>query len=183
MILCIGLAPLAGADVPRPAPDYSVKLTTGKQIPLSTYRGSVVALLFVSTDCPHCQTACSYMERMQRQYGARGFQTLAVAYNPMAVMLVEEFAGKAGATFPVGYDTRDPVFAFLQRSVKLQTYVPIMVLIDRNGMIRGQHLGDDPIFTSDPKTHEMPKVRGAIEQLLNEQPGAAPKKAATAKGK
>ncbi len=181
--LCIGRAPLAGADVPRPAPGYSVKLVGGEQIPLSTYRGKVVALFFVSTDCPHCHETARYMEKMQKQYGPGGLQTLMVTYNPMAVMLVPEFVGKTGVTFPVGYDERDPVFAFLQRSVRLRTYVPILVLIDRDGMIRGQHLGDDPIFTADPRTHEMVRVRAAIERLLKEQPGAAKKTAGSAKGK
>jgi peroxiredoxin len=181
--LCILVSPLANAQVSRRAPDYSVKLTTGKQIPLSSYRGKVVALLFVSTDCPHCQDTCRYMEMVQRQYGSRGLQTLAVAFNPMAIMLVKEFASKSGATFPVGYEERDPVFAFLQRSTSLQTYVPIMVLIDRNGVIRGQHLGDDPIFKLDPTTREMLQVRTAIDRLLAEPPGAAKKTAAPTQNK
>ncbi len=180
---CILVSPLANSQVLRPAPDYSVKLITGKQIPLSTYRGKVVALIFVSTDCPHCQDTCSYMEKVQRQYGPRGLQTLAVAFNPMAIMLVQEFINKTGATFPVGYEERDPVFAFLQRSTTLQTYVPILVLIDRNGMIRGQHLGDDPIFTVDPATKESLQVRAAIDRLLKEPSGVARKTAARTKNK
>jgi hypothetical protein len=123
------------------------------------------------------------MEKVQRQYGPRGLQTLAVAFNPMAIMLVKEFIQKSGATFPVGYDERDPVFAFLQRSTSLQTYVPIMVLIDRNGVIRGQHLGDDPIFTLDPATREMLQVRAAVDRLLKEPAGSAKKTAAPAKNK
>jgi len=180
---CILVSPLANAQFSRPAPEYTVKLTTGRQIPLSSYRGKVVALMFVSTDCPHCQDTCAYMEKVQRQYGARGLQTLAVAFNPMAIMLVQEFINKTRATFPVGYDERDPVYAFLQRSTQLQTYVPIMVLIDRNGVIRGQHLGDDPIFTLDPATKEMLQLRAAIDRLLKEPAGAAKKTAATTKNK
>ena len=180
---CILASPLANAQVPRRAPEYTVKLTTGRQIPLSSYRGKVVALMFVSTDCPHCQETCRYMEMVQRQYGARGLQTLAVAFNPMAIMLVQEFINKSGATFPVGYEERDAVFAFLQRSTKLQTYVPIMVLIDRNGVIREQHLGDDPIFTADPTTREMLQLRAAIDRLLKEPAGAAKKAAAATKNK
>jgi len=181
--LCILVSPLAKAQVPRPAPEYSVKLITGKQIPLSTYRGKVVALMFVLTDCIHCQETCGYMEKVQRQYGPRGFQTLAVAFNPMAIMLVKEFSSKTGATFPVGYEERDPVFAFLQRSASLQTYVPILVLIDRKGVIRGQHLGDDPIFTKDPTTGEMLQVRAAIDRLLKEPSGVARTTAARTKNK
>ena len=183
VISCILVSPLANSQVLRPAPEYSVKLITGKQIPLSTYRGKVVALMFVSTDCPHCQDTCSYMEKVQRQYGPRGLQTLAVAFNPMAIMLVQEFINKTGATFPVGYGERDPVFAFLQRSTTLRTFVPIMVLIDRNGMIRGQYMGDDAIFTLDPATKEMLQVRAAIDRLLKEPPGSAKKTAAPTKNK
>jgi peroxiredoxin len=174
-------APPAGAAVPRPAPDYTIRQIDGKRIPLAAYKGKVVALFFVSTDCPHCQETCRYMEQIQRQYGPRGLQTLAVAFNSMAIMLVQEFVLRSGATYPVGYDERDPVFAFLQRSPRLQTYVPIMVLIDRKGMIREQHTGDDPIFMLDPVKREMVQVRAAIERLLAEQPAAAKKKASPAK--
>jgi thiol-disulfide isomerase/thioredoxin len=164
------VTPLAAADVPRPSPEYAIKLTSGRQLLLSSYRGKVVALMFVSTDCPHCQDTCRLMEGLQKEYGPRGFQTLAVAFNTLAIMLVPEFIKVSGATFPVGYDERDPVFNYLQRSVTLRTYVPIMVFIDRKGIIRGQFMGDDPFFADREKN-----IRSMIEKLIRE-PGLAPRK-------
>jgi hypothetical protein len=110
------------------------------------------------------------MEGLQKEYGPRGFQTLAVAFNTLAIMLVPEFIKISGATFPVGYDERDPVFSYLQRSVTLRTYVPIMVFIDRKGIIRGQFMGDDPFFADREKN-----IRSMIEKLIRE-PGLAPRK-------
>jgi peroxiredoxin len=155
--------PLMGAEVGRPTPEYAIKLTTGKQLLLSSYRGKVVALLFVSTDCPHCSETCRVMEGFQKQYGPRGLQTLAVAFNPMSIMLAPEFAKTAGVTFPVGYDERDPVFSYLQRSPTLRTYVPIMVFIDRKGVVRGQFLGDDQFFTNRDNN-----IRSLLDKLIGE---------------
>ncbi len=170
-ILPVLIAPLTAAEVSRPSPEYAVRLTNGKQILLSSYRGKVVAFMFVSTDCPHCQDTCRLMETLLKEYGPRGFQVLAVAFNPMAIMLVPEFIKITGATYPVGYSERDPVFDYLQRSVTLRTYVPIMVFIDRKGMIRGQYLGDDPFFNDREKN-----TRNIIEKLLKEPAGASMKK-------
>ena len=169
-ILFVLSLPLTGADAPRTSPEYAIKLTTGKQLLLSSYRGKVVALLFVSTDCPHCQDTCRLMETIQKQYGPRGFQTLAVAFNSMAIMLVPDFIKVSGATYPIGYDERDPVFAYLQRSTTLRTYVPIMVFLDRKGKIRGQFMGDDPFMENRDKN-----IVSMIDKLITEPAGGSRK--------
>ena len=164
------LIPLAGAEVGRPSPEYAIKLTSGKQLLLSSYRGKVTVLMFVSTDCPHCLETCRVMEGFQKEYGPRGLQTLAVAFNPMAIMLTPEFIKSTGATFPVGYDERDPVFNYLQRSPTLRTYGPIMVFIDRKGTVRGQFMGDDQFFTNRDSN-----IRSMLDKLIKE-PAGPPKK-------
>ncbi len=172
VLVLVALAAL-GNDVPRPAPEYAIKLTTGKQILLSSLRGNVVALLFVSTECPHCGATCQLVDKLQKEYGPRGFQPVAVAFNEMSMMLVPDFTKRRGISFPVGYDTRDPVFTFIERSPMLRTYVPILVLIDRSGTIRGQYLGDDKFFLDQEKN-----IRASLDQLLKEPAG---KKAPAAK--
>ncbi len=167
--LILLLAPLVGATVPRRSPEYTVRLTTGQQLLLSSYRGKVVVLMFVSTDCVHCQDTSKFMESIQKEYRPRGLQTMAVAFNEMAMMLVPGFISKTGASFPVGYDTRESVFSYLQRPVAMQTWVPIMVFIDRKGMIRGQYVGDDKFFENREKN-----IRSTLETLLKEPAAATP---------
>jgi len=116
------------------------------------------------------------MERIQKEYGPRGLQTLAVAFNPMAIMLVPEFVQRTRVTFPVGYDERDPVLKYLGISPMLRLYVPIIVFVDRKGMIRGQHLGDDGFFADREKN-----IRSTLENLLRE-PATMPARGAVKKG-
>jgi peroxiredoxin len=157
------LAPLAGATLPRRSPEYAIKLTTGRQILLSSFRGKVVVLMFVSTDCPHCRDTCELMSRLQKEYGPKGVQTLAVAFNEGALMLVPNFIQRSGATFPIGSDARDPVLEYLQIPMSFKLYVPIMVFIDRTGTIRHQYLGDDQFHTNQEKN-----VRATLDALLKE---------------
>lgn len=154
------------SKVPRPSPEYVVRLTTGQQILLSSLRGNVVALMFISTECPHCQQTCQLMDRLYKEYGPKGFRPVAVAFNEMAMMLVPDFVKRHGISFPVGYDVRDTVYAYIERSPMLRTYVPILVFIDRSGTIRGQYLGDDNFFRNEEKN-----IRAMIEQLLQEPAG------------
>jgi peroxiredoxin len=158
-----------GATVPRRSPEYAVKLTTGRQLLLSTYRGKVVVLMFVFTDCPHCQVTSQIMESIQKEYRPRGLQTMAVAFNDMAMMLVPGFISKTGASFPVGYGARESVFSYLQLPSDSRMSVPAMVFIDRQGMIRGQYLGDDRFF-EDPETN----IRSTLETLLKEPAATKP---------
>ena len=166
--------PLVAFAVPRQSPEYAVKLTSGRQLLLSSYRGRVVVLMFVATDCPHCQAAARLMETIQKEYRPRGLQTLAVAFNDMAMMLVPGFIKQTGASFPVGYDARESVFSYLQLPLTFRMFVPAMVFIDRQGMIRGQYLGDDKFFENTEKN-----IRSTLETLLKE-PAAAPRAASKA---
>jgi thiol-disulfide isomerase/thioredoxin len=168
--LALALTPLLGGDVPRPSQEYAIKLTTGQQLLLSQFRGDVVMLMFVSTTCPHCQQTTQFVERLKKEYGPRGFRPIAVAFNEMAVMLVPDFAKQLGLTYPVGYDSRDPVFEFLQRSPMLRTYVPILVFIDRKGMIRGQYMGDDKFLEN-----QQQNIRKTVEELLKEPAASSSK--------
>ena len=167
-LLLLGLSVPAADAPPRMAPEFTFHLNSGKEIRLSSYRGKVVTLLFVSTDCPHCAEVTRFMNTVQKQYEARGYQTLAVAFNPMAVMLVDEFVKRTSAVFPVGYSDRDVVYNFLQRSPMLRTYVPISVFIDREGRIRGQYLGDDPFMGPTDAARDK-NIRNLVEKLLNER--------------
>ncbi len=168
LICTVALVLSASADgkIPRNSPEYTFRLTSGDQVLLSQYRGKVVLLMFVATTCPHCQSACQFVEKLAKEYGAKGFQPLAVAFNDMAVMLVPDFIRQGNLTFPVGYDSRDPVFAYIERSPMLRTYVPIFTFIDRRGSIRGQYLGDDDFFKNQENN-----IRGMVEKLLNERGG------------
>ena len=169
--LGVSLPLLTGAEIPRPAPEFVIKLVNGQQLLLSKYRGKVVALEFLLTTCPHCKTCSSLMNKLYQEYGSKGFQPLAVAFNPMAGMFVPDYIKELQLDFPVGLSEREPVLSFLQHSVLVRMLVPQIVFIDRNGVIRAQHAGDSPFFNDEEKN-----MRAQVEELLKEP---APRKASS----
>ncbi len=54
ILLGAALVPLAADEVPRPAPEFVIKMPNGTQQLLTQYRGTVIALEFLHTTCPHC---------------------------------------------------------------------------------------------------------------------------------
>jgi peroxiredoxin len=157
------------APLPRQSPDFAIHLTPSGQVSPTQYKGKVVVLAFISTSCPHCQHTTQVLSGFQREYGPRGLQVLAAAFNPMANMLVPDFIKQYQPAFPVGYTERLDAHGYLQHSEQLQMYVPVLVFIDRKGMIRHQYLGDDPFQQNQEKN-----LRDTIEALLKE-PAASKK--------
>ena len=178
MIRCIpafvlSLALLAtAAPLPRPSPDFAIHLAPSGEVSPAQYQGKVVVLAFILTTCPHCQHSTQMLSGLQREYGPRGLQVMAGAFNEMAHMLVPDFIKEFKPSFPVGYTDRIPVHAYLDHPETMQMYVPILVFIDRKGMIRYQYTGDDPFFQNQEKN-----VREIIEQLLKEPAPVKKKKA------
>ncbi len=162
---------LSAADIPRPAPKAAFPAPAGQTIDVSRHAGKVIALEFLLTTCPHCQKTAQILQRMQDEYGSRGFQVLGVATNTDQPALVEQFRSQFGVKFPVGWGAREPVHAYLQHPVMLTMYMPQLVFIDRTGQIRAQYPGGHAFFD---EMKQPANIRAEIERLLNDKGAAAP---------
>src|ERR1700681_1164717 len=181
-LVCLGLIAQGASNVQpaRPSPEFSIRLTPSGQFSPTDYKGKVVVLACILTTCPHCQAAVGMLSGLQREYGERGLQVLAVAFNPMANMLVPDFIKQFRPNFPVGWAEHQEVLNYLNHSTITPLYSPSLVFIDRKGMIRYQRLGDDPLMLTDQEKN----TRSAIEELLKEpvakkSPAPAAKKKTT----
>lgn len=146
---------LMGATVPRKMGEFGFELPNGKLALLSQYKGKTILLSFFSSTCPHCQTASKFIEKMSKEFGP-AFQPIGVCFDPMAKMLVPEFIKNQGLTFPVGAATNDQVLAYVQHPKDMIPYVPMFLLIDKTGMIRGQWqpgINDDFFKNLDANLH------------------------------
>ncbi len=161
-LICGGVAAQTAPDVPRPAPELAVKLTTGAEFKLSSLRGSVVAVEFVYTTCPHCQHTVQTTGKLLNEYGPKGFRAVAVAFNDGADLLAPEFVTQFGVNFPVGTGTSQTLFDFTGPPTRRFT-LPVLLFVDRKGMLRGQFTGDESFFKD-----EEANMRQWIETLLKE---------------
>jgi peroxiredoxin len=169
LLVAVGCA--MGAQVPRPSPEFAIQMPSGQQELLSKHKGKVVVLEFLLTTCPHCQNSSRILSKLKDEFGAKGFQPLGVAINPEAD--VTDFVRRFNVNFPVGKGTREAAYGYLQHSIMAPSfYVPQMVFIDRQGVIRAQYGGGDPFLAS----NEDANIRGMVEKLLGED-GAASSKA------
>jgi peroxiredoxin len=110
------------------APDFVLKSTTGKNLRLSEYRGDVVMLSFWAAWCGDCRAQLEELGAMRDRYQDAGVELLAVSLDQSAKQ-----AGEASAdvTFPVLHDAGGEVGRLYD-----VTKMPVMVLIDRGGVVR-----------------------------------------------
>jgi peroxiredoxin len=163
LLLCLLATLTSAVTVPRPAHEFVIR-GTGGEVLLSQYRGKVVLLAFIFTSCPHCQHTVGIISDVQKEYRSRGFQALGAAFNEGADLLIPGFLSKFNPNFPVGYAARASVLEYLQVPSNVPMPVPVLVFIDKKGIIRSQHMGsDDPIFKDQEKT-----IRAELDSLLKE---------------
>jgi peroxiredoxin len=154
----LGVAALAQTPpptLPRKANEITIVEPSGKQTLLSSYKGKVVVLAFISTECPHCQKECEMLTSLYSEMKPK-VQMAAVAFNDNARLLVPNFIRDHGVTFPVGSTTPEIVLGFMGFSVMDRPSVPQVAIIDKKGMIREQSdLRGIRIGTKDPAVAEL----------------------------
>ncbi len=164
LVAALSALPILGARVPRPATDLTFEVPGGGPMNLSRFKGKVVALEFLLTTCPHCKRTSSVMQKLYGEYGPKGFQAIGVAFNDASPEMVRQYASELKLTYPVGLGNRDRVVDFLQHPIMLTLWTPIVVVIDKEGTIRGQFPGTDAFFKN-----EEGNMRQWIESLLAEK--------------
>jgi peroxiredoxin len=157
--------PLKSANLPRTPPDFAIKLTNGEQVKLSHFRGKVVALAFILTSCPHCQQAVRCLSDDQKELGPHGFQALAPAIEDMAKINLPDFTRQFNPPFPVGYNELRPVLDFMQHPTMIGPRMPLIVFIDRQGVIRAQYEGHEQFFAEDQMRKN---IQLKIVELMNQ---------------
>jgi peroxiredoxin len=177
-VLCLlSIATALAAEIPRPAPDFSINLTPNKQIKLSQYRDKTVVLAFILTYCSHCQAVMRGLIKDQAELSSQGLQVVACAIEEMAATAVPGFIRQFAPNFPVGYGTNADAVKFLQHPPMMGFYMPALVFIDKTGVIRAQYEGRDEMLKE--ATQEK-TVREKIVEIMN-APAAAPSKAGVGK--
>lgn len=154
LLACLlAVHPLAANNVPREAPELTLKTVDGSTVTLDSLKGKVVAVLWISTDCPHCQTTCEELAPIYQKYAGQGLEIMGMAVNPNAPGNIGRFKRDHGVRFPIGVSSRSDWMRFADLSVMARAYVPFMMLVDRKGVIRYEHKGMDGEFWSDMGTN------------------------------
>ena len=168
---------LATTPAPRKSPEFSIFEPSGKQTSLSSFKGKVVVVEFLLTNCPHCMRVAKMIAKLQAELGQRGLQTIGIAFdNNIGGKAVIRFSQDVGVTYPIGYSSSAEVDRFLGRMPTERLMVPQIVVIDRAGVIRAQSRPVREVNLED-ESH----LRYLIDGLLKEDaPAVSTKKAKAA---
>jgi peroxiredoxin len=139
-LLTLGVsALLATTPAPRKSPEFNISEPSGKHTALSSFKGKVVVVEFLLTNCPHCMRVAKMIGKLQGELGSQGLQTIGIAFDSnINGEAVGKFSRDLGVTFLVGYSSSSEVDSYLGRTPLERLMVPQIVVIDRTGVIRAQ---------------------------------------------
>lgn len=158
LLLCFlsfaGLNIAHAASLKGPAPNFTLKSLTGKNLKLSEMTGNVVLINFWASWCGPCREEMPLLNDLHKKYEPLGFTVLGVN--------VEEDTGNARGflknfpvDFPILLDTKNQV------SKKYNVIaMPTTVVLDRDGNVRYLHKGYKP--------GDEEKYRKMVKKLVRE---------------
>lgn len=115
------------------APDFTITLTDGKQVTLSSLRGKVVMLQFTASWCGVCRKEMLFIEKdiWLKHKDNADFALIGIDRDePLEKVLA--FAKSTGVTYPLGLDPGADIFA---KYALRDAGITRNVLIDREGKI------------------------------------------------
>lgn len=129
------------------APDFTITLTDGKQVSLSSLRGKVVMLQFTASWCGVCRKEMPFIEKdiWLKNKNNPDFALLGIDRDePLDKVLA--FAKSTGVTYPLGLDPGADIFA---KYALREAGITRNVLIDREGrIVKLTRLYNEEEFTS-----------------------------------
>jgi thiol-disulfide isomerase/thioredoxin len=136
-LLAFSLSAFAQIPSARRAPGFSLMdVLTLKQHDMQDYRGKVVLVDFMRTDCPHCQDLTRTLEQVKAKYGDK-IQILSIVNPPDDQTRVRKYVADFKLTNPVLFDCSQVAISYLQIGPKNPTVdVPYLFVIDKGGIIR-----------------------------------------------
>ncbi len=138
-VLLLGLLGLAQAgEVSGPAPDFTLRSNTGKNLKLSEFRGQVVLLNFWASWCGPCRQEMPALDKLHKRYSKLGFTVLGVNVEEDSAQ-AKRMLKEVRVSFPILFDTQNTASKLYQVAA-----MPTTVIIDRDGNMRYLHKGYKP---------------------------------------
>lgn len=149
-----GIGTATAAGVKGPAPNFTLKSLTGKNLKLSEMRGNVVMINFWASWCGPCRQEMPLLNDLHNKYEPLGFTVLGVNVEENSSD-ARGFLGNTPVDFPVLLDNTNKVSKMYD-----VVAMPTTVLVDRDGNMRYLHKGYKP---GDEK-----KYRKMVKKLIRE---------------
>ncbi|GAB1490199.1 hypothetical protein MASR2M8_26580 [Opitutaceae bacterium] len=145
------VAKVASLPVIGPAPAWTMKDITGREVTSEEYKGKIVVVDFWATWCGPCKEEIPGYIELQKKYADKGFVIVGVSLDQQGPPVVKRYAESMKINYPLVMGDDSVVAAFGGIDA-----IPTTFLIDRDGNIRHKKVGS-------METHEYEKI---ITELL-----------------
>ncbi len=152
LICCVSTA--GAAAVPGPAPDFTLRSMSGKNLKLSELAGNVVLINFWASWCGPCREEMPLLNALHNKYQPLGFTVIGVNVEEQSEM-ARGFLKDFPVDFPILLDNKNRVSQLYE-----VVAMPTTVVVDRDGKMRFLHKGY--------KSGDEKKYRDKVKKLIRE---------------
>ena len=139
LALMISVAGMGLADAAKkPAPNFTLKSLSGKNMKLSEMSGNVVLINFWASWCGPCREEMPYLNALHKKYKSLGFTVLGVNVEEQSSN-AKGFLSNTPVDFPILLDNKNKVSKMYNVIA-----MPTTVVVDRDGNMRYLHKGYKP---------------------------------------
>src|ERR1039457_7539805 len=133
-LLC-GVALFAAGPLRR-APGFCLMDTSGQWQDLADYRGKIVLVEFMKTECPHCASFSTVLNGLKVKYGDK-LAILAIANPPDNPQTMLQFVKGHNLTYPLLLDQGQAAYSYV-RTPSLE--LPTLYLDRKSTRLNSSHL-------------------------------------------
>lgn len=131
----VGMRATAGPLSGRRAPSFALPDSRLRYHDILDYRGKVLLIDFMLTECPHCQTLAPVLEKMKQRFAGK-VDVLSIVTPPDTNVQVANFIAKYKVTSPILFDCGQATAAYLKVTPSNpQITLPHLFLVDAQGRI------------------------------------------------
>lgn len=138
LFTCLITMQLQAATIEGPAPDFTLKSLSGKNLKLSEMRGEVIMINFWASWCGPCRQEMPILEKIYQKYQPLGFTLLGVNVEE-DINDAKDYLKDVEVSFPILFDNTNKVSQLYEIIA-----MPSTILIDRDGNMRFLHQGYKP---------------------------------------
>ncbi len=130
--------PVNAQNTQEPAPNFTLKSSSGRNVKLSELRGTVVLVNFWATWCAPCKEELPFFNRLYSKYNSLGFEILGVNIDKNSAKAIE-FSENLGLSFHILLDPAGEVSSRYRI-----TTMPSTAVVAKDGTLRFIHRGFIP---------------------------------------
>jgi len=147
-------------DAPRMIPDLQFEDSSGRNLTLADFRGTVVLLNIWATWCGPCREEMPTLDRLQAELGGPDFQVVALSIDRAGLRVVSEFYDEIGIAHLRKYIDESGKASRQLNAMGL----PTTLLIDRESREIARHVG--------PAEWDTPEMVEFFRRQLSRESGA-----------